>query len=122
MVLTGEGYRIIDAESAERALDVLGHPGQPVDLVILDLKLPGMSGLEAANTRAYVIFRQEGAGWQREDETHVLRGYALQAVGALLQRTGFRVQTVINPLFDTFDPYADETGQAIFLAVKERNL
>jgi len=47
MVLTGEGYRIIDAESAERALDVLGHPGQPVDLVILDLKLPGMSGLEA---------------------------------------------------------------------------
>ena len=76
----------------------------------------------SANTRAYVIFRQEGAGWQREDETHVLRGYSLQAVGALLQRTGFRVQTVINPLFDTFDPYADETGQAIFLAVKERNL
>jgi SAM-dependent methyltransferase len=76
----------------------------------------------SANTREYILFQQDGPGWRREDETHVLRGYALQAVGALLQRTGFRVQTVINPLFDTFDPYADETGQAIFLAIKERNI
>lgn len=76
----------------------------------------------SSNTREYILFRQNEQGWQREDETHVLRGYALQAVGALLQRTGFRVQTVINPLFDTFDPFADETGQAIFLAVKERNI
>jgi two-component system nitrogen regulation response regulator NtrX len=47
MVLTGEGYRVLEAEGAERALDVLGNPEQPVDLVILDLKLPGMGGLEA---------------------------------------------------------------------------
>jgi len=76
----------------------------------------------SANTRGYLLYQHNGECWQREDETHVLRGYALQAVGALLQRTGFRVQTVIDPYFDTFDPYADETGQAIFLAVKERNL
>jgi DNA-binding NtrC family response regulator len=47
MVLTGEGYRVLEAERAERALDMLGNPEQPVDLVILDLKLPGIGGLEA---------------------------------------------------------------------------
>jgi DNA-binding NtrC family response regulator len=47
MVLSGEGYRVIEAESAERALAVLQNPSLPVDLAIFDLKLPGMSGLEA---------------------------------------------------------------------------
>jgi DNA-binding NtrC family response regulator len=47
MVLTGEGYRVLEAESAERALQMLGNPQEPVDLGIFDLKLPGISGLEA---------------------------------------------------------------------------
>ena len=46
MVLTGEGYRVLEAESAERALQMLGNPEQPVDLGIFDLKLPGISGLD----------------------------------------------------------------------------
>jgi DNA-binding NtrC family response regulator len=47
MVLTGEGYRVVEAESAEKALEALSNPAQPVDLAIFDLKLPGMSGLDA---------------------------------------------------------------------------
>src|SRR5690606_41746495 len=47
MVLTGEGYRVLEADRAETALDLLGHPAQPVDVAIVDLQLPGMSGLEA---------------------------------------------------------------------------
>ena len=47
MVLTGEGYRVVEADSAEKALETLSNPAQPVDLAIFDLKLPGMSGLEA---------------------------------------------------------------------------
>ena len=47
MVLTGEGYRVLEAESAETALEILGNPYEPVDVAIFDLKLPGMSGLEA---------------------------------------------------------------------------
>ena len=47
MVLEGEGYQVIEAESGERALELLHMPEQPVDLAIFDLKLPGMSGLDA---------------------------------------------------------------------------
>jgi len=47
MVLSGEGYRVLEAESAEKALETLSNPHEPVDVAIFDLKLPGMSGLDA---------------------------------------------------------------------------
>ncbi|HEY2405474.1 MAG TPA: sigma-54 dependent transcriptional regulator [Polyangiaceae bacterium] len=47
MVLSGEGYRVLEAESAEAALETLSNPHEPVDVAIFDLKLPGMSGLDA---------------------------------------------------------------------------
>ncbi|MBX3128416.1 MAG: sigma-54-dependent Fis family transcriptional regulator [Polyangiaceae bacterium] len=47
MVLSGEGYRVLEAENAEDALALLNSPSAPVDLAIFDLKLPKMSGLEA---------------------------------------------------------------------------
>jgi DNA-binding NtrC family response regulator len=45
MVLSGEGYRVLEAESAEDALELIRRA--PVDVAIFDLKLPGISGLEA---------------------------------------------------------------------------
>jgi two-component system, NtrC family, nitrogen regulation response regulator NtrX len=47
MVLTGEGYRVLESESAELALDKIRNPAEPVDVAIFDLQLPGLSGLEA---------------------------------------------------------------------------
>jgi DNA-binding NtrC family response regulator len=47
MVLQGAGYGVVQAPSAEDALEVLKKPNRPVDLAILDLKLPGMDGLKA---------------------------------------------------------------------------
>ncbi|GAC1357974.1 MAG: sigma-54 dependent transcriptional regulator [Polyangiales bacterium] len=47
MVLEGEGYATLEAETAEQALATLGAPDRPVDLAIFDVKLPGISGLEA---------------------------------------------------------------------------
>jgi DNA-binding NtrC family response regulator len=47
LVLEGEGYRVIGAETAEQGLQVLASPDTPVDLAIFDVKLPGMSGLDA---------------------------------------------------------------------------
>jgi DNA-binding NtrC family response regulator len=43
LVLEPEGYEVMEAESAEKALDVLGV--EPVDLGIFDIRLPGMDGL-----------------------------------------------------------------------------
>src|SRR6202043_1800013 len=47
LVLEGEGYSVLGAESAEQALGILASPQTPVDLVVLDVQLPGMSGLDA---------------------------------------------------------------------------
>src|ERR1044071_8191094 len=47
MVLAGAGYGVVQAPSAEEALETLKKPNRPVDLAILDLKLPGMDGLQA---------------------------------------------------------------------------
>jgi two-component system nitrogen regulation response regulator NtrX len=47
LVLEGEGYRVLGAETAAQALAVLASPETPVDLVVLDVKLPDMSGLDA---------------------------------------------------------------------------
>src|SRR5512143_196609 len=41
--LEDEGYAVLEAESAEKALEVLG--AEPVDMGIFDIRLPGMDGL-----------------------------------------------------------------------------
>jgi DNA-binding NtrC family response regulator len=46
LVLNGEGYRVAEAESAEEALALLEGGQTPVDLAIIDIMLPGMSGLD----------------------------------------------------------------------------
>lgn len=44
-VLKLEGYNVLSAENGERALEVIdAHP--PFDLMIVDLKMPGMDGLQ----------------------------------------------------------------------------
>ncbi|MGA1868359.1 MAG: sigma-54-dependent transcriptional regulator [bacterium] len=43
--LTKQGYEILEAESAEKALDIFDT--EFIDLVLVDNKLPGMSGVEA---------------------------------------------------------------------------
>jgi DNA-binding NtrC family response regulator len=46
MVLGGDGYNVLEAESGEQALELLSQAGRPIDLAILDLKLPAMNGLQ----------------------------------------------------------------------------
>jgi DNA-binding NtrC family response regulator len=47
LVLEGEGYQFLGAETAMQALAILANPATPVDLAILDVKLPDISGLDA---------------------------------------------------------------------------
>ncbi|MBP6834572.1 MAG: response regulator, partial [Deltaproteobacteria bacterium] len=44
MVLEGDHLEVRDVERAEEALQVLTD--EPIDLVITDIRLPGMSGIE----------------------------------------------------------------------------
>ena len=48
------GYEVTEAESAEQALEMYGDAATPIDMAILDIMLPGMSGLELCS-----IMRQE---------------------------------------------------------------
>ena len=47
-VLKLEGYRVATAASGEEALSLLGK-SDPFDLMVLDLKMPGMDGLEVTD-------------------------------------------------------------------------
>ena len=48
-VLKLEGYRVATAASGEEALSLLDK-SEPFDLMVLDLKMPGMDGLEVTDT------------------------------------------------------------------------
>ena len=54
--MVGLGIEVVEAETAERGLEILGRHGSqaiPIDVVLLDIGLPEMSGLEAF--RAYHV-------------------------------------------------------------------
>ena len=42
--LKNKGYRVLEAEDGERALDVINGFGDPIDLIITDVMMPGMDG------------------------------------------------------------------------------
>jgi two-component system cell cycle response regulator DivK len=48
MTLTGRGYRVLLAMDARRGLDLAAQ--QRPDLIMMDIQLPDMSGLEATRT------------------------------------------------------------------------
>lgn len=48
--LEAEGYDVTRAADGQRALDVINHADPRVDLIILDLMLPGMSGYTVCET------------------------------------------------------------------------
>jgi nitrogen-specific signal transduction histidine kinase/ActR/RegA family two-component response regulator len=43
-ILKRFGYRVIEAEDGESGLDRLGELGEKIDLILLDLNMPGMGG------------------------------------------------------------------------------
>ena len=46
ILLKGEGYTVLEAESGEKALEIVN---EAVDLIILDIMLPGISGLQVCD-------------------------------------------------------------------------
>jgi len=46
LILESEGYQMVEAGTAEKAAGTLARSASPIDLIVLDLMLPKMSGLE----------------------------------------------------------------------------
>ncbi len=46
LMLQGLGYQTVSADSGEQALQILANPSARLDLVLLDLTMPGLSGEE----------------------------------------------------------------------------
>ena len=57
MVLTGEGYRVLEAESGEKALETLGNPHEPVDVAIFDLFAAGSVPADHRSLAFHVVYR-----------------------------------------------------------------
>ncbi|MBU1220310.1 sigma-54 dependent transcriptional regulator [Myxococcota bacterium] len=57
LVLEGEGYTFLEADSAEKGIDILTSKSA-IDVVLLDLKLGGMSGMEALKIIQKRVFRE----------------------------------------------------------------
>ena len=59
ILLTSEGYDVTLASSGEQALQLL-HP--ELDLVILDIMMPGMSGIRVCEQCPRTLSHRKGAG------------------------------------------------------------
>lgn len=53
-ILTNQGYRIIEAGDAGIALEILKKNGDPIQLMITDVVLPGIGGRELAEQVAVI--------------------------------------------------------------------
>jgi CheY-like chemotaxis protein len=75
-ILESCGYRVLEADSSSKALDVWNQQGEKIDLLLTDMVLPpGISGLDLAKRlrdrqpRLKVIFTTGKIDHQLDDET-----------------------------------------------------
>ncbi len=70
-------------------------------------------------TSHYIIYQREDGAWARSEDALFLRGYPVQGVRALLERTGFAVVEVLDLAMRPLDPQVEPPAErAIFVAQK----
>jgi SAM-dependent methyltransferase len=70
--------------------------------------------------RRYAIFKKtDDSLWQRSEANRILRGYPIQAIVALLQRTGFRLSSLLMDNFERYVPNDSRSSRVIFVAQKQ---
>ena len=102
LVLEAHGHTVHEAPTGEDALQCLR--GQPLDLVLIDMYMPGMSGVQLVERmRADPVLAQLPVvfytAWHDEYETeHALRayGYAVLAKPVALQEFAPRIAQILH--------------------------
>ena len=101
-ILIASGYRVLEARTAEHALQVAhGHQG-PIQLLLTDMVMPGMSGADLANavrgvrSEARVLFM---SGYT--DDVMIQRG--IFAEGASLLQKPFASDALLRKVRETLD-------------------
>lgn len=100
-VLTSEGYRVRTVARAEAALQVFDEDAEDIDLVLTNVFLPGMTGIELADR-----LREQGrdvrivlsSGWTARPE---LQNRLAQGDVDFLTRP-FSVEGLTNQIFQSF--------------------
>ncbi len=85
-VLTSFGYRVLTANSGQKALEILSRGDTPVDLIITDLVMPSMTGREltehvnrlAPGTRVLRISGFVRSGNSEEETTYLQKPFSSQ--------------------------------------------
>ena len=101
ILLSGEGYRILEAENGPRALSLLTPE---VDLVILDIMMPGMDGFELCRRSKaelltchipFLLLTAKG------DEENRAEGYSAGADGYIAKPFSIKtLRTRVNSLIE----------------------
>ena len=81
-ILKREGLKVLEAPDGRKALEVLTHPPRPIDLVILDMVMPGLKGegvltrLKELGIDVRVIV---SSGFMNENQREKLKGWGINA-------------------------------------------
>ncbi len=68
--------------------------------------------------KRYIVFQREGDLWRRGEMRRVVRGYPVQAMATLLQRSGLELVAIVNADFEPFDLGVSRADRVIFFARK----
>jgi SAM-dependent methyltransferase len=63
----------------------------------------------------YRIFRRIGDSWQRNDAREIQRGFPIQAVATLVQRSGLKLKTLLSQDMTAYDVATSEARRVIFV-------
>ncbi|MFP4085078.1 MAG: response regulator [Desulfonatronovibrio sp.] len=105
LILRNQGFKVVEAGDGIQALEVmsgLSKSGEAVDLVISDIRMPGMDGLK---------FLERLSAGQDRIKIIVMTGYGNRETGLALKRLGitrvinkpFNAEVLLDSVYSSFD-------------------
>jgi DNA-binding response OmpR family regulator len=128
------GYSVLQADNAESGIELLKQQETPVDIILLDVMLPGMNGFEACKKirewNRFIGIIMLTAKVQEMDKVHGLMNGADDYISKpfspneLIARIEALLRRITQPAAETPAPliYLDESKRLIYVRGKEVEL